>query len=1445
MAPGIVISDEPLEEKKSIGMGNLWDKIKKDAAARKDITPATERKPNREYLKAQQAKSDSSFVVSSPSLQNSLSGSTHNYFNNILKYIPVGCIRIRKQDCSISEDELSSCQGWQALHLPTDIHNFQHNLLYLPNTIQGKLLRSASLVGFCGIHNAGWIRMEFKAKDQHSGQVRVYILPDHVGKAVLDRSRTQLRKGMELLLDKLDISNATWQGTWTDDTPILHIDSSLDAENSRDNISVLDMFNALPSPKPDPKLIEDEYVQDAMRSILKGNVRGLNPDTKLHPLQCQTAAMMLQRETRPAYLLDPRLRPMRDQAGNKYYCDLSASICLREPRCYEAPRGGICAENMGLGKTLICLALILSTKGLASQIPVEHSVGSIPVRSTTGSLLDMAASTIGRLGVPWEIVLRKIESDQGTKFNRAREALQRETGYYWHIPDPPQHEEANLISTSPRKIWLTKTTLIVVRSNLIDQWIQEIEKHATGLNYLVITDMRSLLPTAEVLATYDVILLTQKILEREEMGMVTYHGKLCQLTLPNGCQRCHEKNTGLVHCPCGNPWRATPSTVYHSPLKDLHLKRLITDVRPIFGKVTGDPRIDAMIPIDFLRLDTRWLVSGTPAQGLHGRDGKDLEGSELLSHFLEDHTSRTTTDCSLSPETNTRRTKLFIEQERQALEKLGNILTSYLKARPWANTMAESDQASWLSLVVKPRYDREVHSDSRILRLTLESMIIRHTAEDINEQLSHSPLHKKNVYLEGCLQDKLSLNIFSMIMIVNVITSEREDAINLFHPKSRRALKKLVSSLRQASFTWSGFTTTMIESSLDTAKKFLTKDSIAAGDKKLLEEAIKVGELALKNGIFTAVSRLHELAMYIQNPLQNEVRRAWALDYEAGNPTLMGATMVIGAKEAFNKLYDDTDLWAEQSIIYGEQMMNGKELEFPPGPGQLKKARPNNTEHTPTAMPLGSLEDQENEKWKDSTIVSTISSKLSYLMDQVFLHHNHEKIIIFHEAENMGYYIAQALKCMNIQYLVYTQRDSIFERSRCLVKFNTLTVFRVMLMDVHHAASRLDMSAASRVYFVNPVSSPRVETHAINTAHRIGQLRPVFVETLVLKGSIDEVILTRRGTMNDQEHMHLRDFLDDQTLYDCLRSARFYPIPGGRISGPDQLAPLVRPQLAFTKLMVVSNEAEDQFPACLTRHSTSRWSKSITNSLMLSESAVRSAELSSRVRALGADLQYQILDRFRQGLNERMAADWMTDDRIGGLREVDFSTTDSWSRRQHRVSRDYASRLASEFTGQTDFLASLAVNGRISSALFNSLLNSAADNHSNAYRSRQSAPSNTPEDMDMIDEQSPGREFDDEDQFVIQNEDEGPLLRRQHASHGTQLRVIYEDEDEDEVEDEDGDELIEMGTWGEEVDQTAENETRTEEDMVAARLAADEGDLAELAAINAEYGAPDMNLYDE
>lgn len=118
-------------------------------------------------------------------------------------------------------------------------------------------------------------------------------------------------------------------------------------------------------------------------------------------------------------------------------------------------------------------------------------------------------------------------------------------------------------------------------------------------------------------------------------------------------------------------------------------------------------------------------------------------------------------------------------------------------------------------------------------------------------------------------------------------------------------------------------------------------------------------------------------------------------------------------------------------------------------------------------------------------------------------------------------------------------------------------------MEISQAAFGLDMRSASRIYFVNPVLNPQVEAQAIGRARRISQKKPVTVETLVLRGSMDEVIVQRRQEMTQAEQRKCRSILDDRPIYNWILNARIIPLPAEEPDGPAQTAMLKTPQFVF------------------------------------------------------------------------------------------------------------------------------------------------------------------------------------------------------------------------------------------------------------------------------------------
>jgi hypothetical protein len=885
----------------------------------------------------------------------------------------------------------------------------------------------------------------------------------------------------------------------------------------------------------------------------------------------------------------------------------------------------------------------------------------------------MAAAAIGRTGTPWQDYFARKKAE-GYEFSKCLDAIQRGKGYYF-IPSPVRRRESrHPVIVPPRKVWLTTATLVVVPANLVKQWVFEIKKHTEGLKVLVMDKNQDQLPPAEKLTEYDIILFSRQRFDKEAQDGSDKLGR--RLTNTSKECRCpYIGSTRTRDCTCFRE-----EDVYRSPLKDLHFKRLITDEGHTFGNTSKSSITEAATVVQFLQVSARWIVSGTPTQGLYGAEVW-MANSETSSNcnspvrpsnpnnpnnqsgfdLQNNHTGivPNVEDTESNNEFSTEQEKALYKQERKDLEKLGNIATMYLKARPWANSPEDNDVANWSHHMMQPRHGSKSRGNMHCLRSTLEGMIIRHRPEDVEKDVVLPPLNQSIVYLDGSIQDKMSLNMFSMMIVSNAVTSERKDADYLFHRRQRGALDLLVKNLRQASFHWSGFTLEDVKVTTDIAKEFLKngKVPVSPEDKTLLEEAIQVGEMVLLNRIRKATSEWHEMPMYIQNEWPEDLRAAWSLDGDSGNPTLMGATMIHTLQKAVGARLCKEDPM-EGLVEAGRTSLKSAYLAANPKPynrpvrkrkrGQASTKPPKKADQGPPALAGGvtvssedgpsprkrarasslgvsnlgssrltatsgmdttevlfasdSLSGSQNDNEKKqvdaqlqptlkpkpaikgldkaavagtldpasplttTSIISTSSAKLSYLMDRITAHHQTEKILVFYESENVAYYIAQALECLHIKHLIYAKTLPSDRKSQYVVTFNHTETFRVLLMDISQAAFGLDMSSASRVYFVNPVFSPQVEAQAVKRAHRIGQTKPVFVETLVLNGSIEEVILERRKDMSNEEHNKCKNILDDEKMYDWIRNVRFLPLPTGEIPGPEQMAKLETPELVLGRV---------------------------------------------------------------------------------------------------------------------------------------------------------------------------------------------------------------------------------------------------------------------------------------
>ncbi|KAM0251245.1 hypothetical protein ACHAP5_001843 [Fusarium lateritium] len=944
-----------------------------------------------------------------------------------------------------------------------------------------------------------------------------------------------MRKSRRIILNELNYSLEAWNGN----TDAIWLESPLPYESAsqhtdlQEGMSLLQLFNSIPSPNPKTELIDDSYSRSVARDILAGHISGLK--TELYPYQRRSSAMMLQKEVQPQQVLDPRLLHVQDQEGGVWYMDPVIGTILKEPRYYDGVSGGILAEEMGSGKTVICLALILATKQLPTQPPEHFRAGDVPTRKRLAPLAEMAASCATRNAVPWQPYFNLCKAQSGEEYDRCIEALERNPGYYFLPPPEPRRTARRCIrpvELPKKRLYLSNGNIVVVPANLLAQWQQEIRKHTDALEILILVKDKPL-PPPEDLLKYDIILCSQTRIE----ALIKQDGG-----------------------------------VGRSPLSHIHFKRCIVDEGHKLGNSKISNKSNMLLVLDALHFSSRWIVTGTPSDGLYGVD------VDQTKHESDETCQKEPDALAACNESS----KFDFEMERRDLMRIGAISALYLKARPWANTILEAGDttADWATYLLLPKHQANSQGRWDCLRSTLNSLIIRHQFAEVSDLLP--PVNEKLVILEGSYQDQMSLNIFSMMIIFNSVQSQRTDRDYFFHTKQSKALLQIVHNLKQASFFGGSFFSRQdIGKAVKTAEDFLCENKVPIGDEDrlLLEQAIQFGHVVMDNELKALSNQFHEMPVCVKD-LPHAFSAAWSLNDQTGDGMCSSSSMLVSLQKLVYKsasrphelnfllngqlnqvgIYERTRMLSSGESPQNSQTLAGNTKLGDDSHRSMRVHGINNVKPEVEATVDGALGPLEA-----ATITSTVSAKLSYLIDSILRHQENEKILIFYENDNIAWYLASMLEVLQVQHLIYAKGLSTVRRAQYVNTFHHNANFRVLLMDISQAAFGLDMREASRIYFISPVLNPQVEAQAIGRARRVSQQKPVFVETLVLKNSIEEIILERKQHMTQAEHRQVRSILDVGSIYDWIKNPRITPLPGGEISQEDQMTPLSTPQYIFRR----------------------------------------------------------------------------------------------------------------------------------------------------------------------------------------------------------------------------------------------------------------------------------------
>ncbi|KAI1320294.1 hypothetical protein EDD11_001509 [Mortierella claussenii] len=902
--------------------------------------------------------------------------------------------------------------------------------------------------------------------------------------------------------------------------------------------------------------------------------------TKLYNYQKNSLWKLLRRELCPDYILDPSFIPMQDMNRQTYYIYIGAAagipVISRIPHeRWDDISGGIICEDMdGPASLGICDMLLPPGSDIPSLQQLAAAavkMGRIEYRRVQDYISTASKELLEDMSVYYYADQLTTASDSGGRAgggSRASKALR--TGPLSGTKKSPV-------------VYLSTSTLVIVPPNLADQWCNEVNKlsmtadrmmmmmmmmgqpasdylfykqHTKDLALKLLridSDTVKDIPDHRTLTKYDMVLISQTRFAKEyEPGAYSSkHDKGSSLER----QECH-CNAQYVTCRC-------PSSRSVSPLMQVRWKRVIVDE----GHSMGVKLSDHTLLADKLHADRRWICTGTPTFNLVNLKPSSSSSSSLSSTSTSPiHAQPAISDKGdLDRLLTLMRSFLHLRPYHDNKSLFSKSLVKPLEDHHILSTN------STLTLSSLGGWSLESLSSVARLRYLMDRIMVRNKSSDVDQDVCLPPLYERNMGLDLEYYQVLAINCQVALIQANAVLTEREDQDYFFHPSNRKHLARVIENLKDGCFWYPGgnkYQKQLVET-LENVQRGMQKH-VESGevkypgeDYRLMKDICEHLQTALTDQGWNTIQQTQEVG-YKCMDVPAVVQESYALIPSRSTMKASSARRILTTGS--NDVSRIADLWPDGTesgrtcIMLAKQIkklrLDVQEAEQDRDVTNNNRAHVDGTNaslstaiHDPIVIDLDSpadgasshtviLPDQEESEaaWvrqtdelrqamasthlSQSLILSSTSSKLNYVISQVLRFQHSEKCIVFCQSQTAMYYIHEYLSLAKVRCLMYhTHGMNEKERSNNIMTFNTSENVSAIIMDTQHAAFGIDLSSASRVFFVSPVWQTATMRQAVKRAHRIGQTRPVYVETLVINGSFEEVILNRRKEIDTQKDM--------------------------------------------------------------------------------------------------------------------------------------------------------------------------------------------------------------------------------------------------------------------------------------------------------------------------------------
>uniref|UniRef100_A0A0W0FGG1 Dna repair protein rad5 n=1 Tax=Moniliophthora roreri TaxID=221103 RepID=A0A0W0FGG1_MONRR len=151
---------------------------------------------------------------------------------------------------------------------------------------------------------------------------------------------------------------------------------------------------------------------------------------------------------------------------------------------------------------------------------------------------------------------------------------------------------------------------------------------------------------------------------------------------------------------------------------------------------------------------------------------------------------------------------------------------------------------------------------------------------------------------------------------------------------------------------------------------------------------------------------------------------------------------------------------------------------------QFSKANPYSANYDPSSVEIQMVDDKGNEI-DDGIVKTVVFSQWTTMLDKV----------------------EDALEVAGIRYDRLDGTMKRDDRTRAMEALKHDPGCEVLLVSLRAGGVGLNLTAAQRVYLMDPYWNPAVENQAVDRIHRLGQTRPVTTVKLIIQGTIEDRLL--------------------------------------------------------------------------------------------------------------------------------------------------------------------------------------------------------------------------------------------------------------------------------------------------------------------------------------------------